>query len=182
MWRSLWAMGLTALTCLPSTGAEIGATFAHRSGSTWAVDLSVTNDGIPAEITGFTVYFSEALFADLVVELSPGEWDSLAIQPDLALASPGFLDSLLFDPSAPLTLGQTQAGFRLLFTYLDSGAPPMLPYDIVDTAFQVIVSGVSVPPASPVPEPSTLLLGCLGLAILSGAAAKGRRRGNVLNH
>jgi hypothetical protein len=182
MWHSLWAMGLTALTCLPSMGAEIGATFSQLSGSTWSVDLSITNDGTPAEITGFTVYFSEALFADLMVDASPAVWDSIAIQPDVALASAGFLDSLLFDPSAPLTLGQTQAGFRVQFTYLDSGSPSMLPYDIVDGAFQVVAAGVTVPLTSPVPEPSALLLASVGLAIVSGAVARTRRCSVVLNH
>lgn len=154
----------TALLAL-STGnaAQINASYSRVAGASWAVDFAVTNDGTPAEITGFTVYFSEMLFADLVVDASPAQWDSIAIQPDLNLQSPGFLDSILLGGSAPLTLGQTQGEFRVAFSFLGVGAPPMLAYEIVDQNFNVLFSGTTT---APIPEPSTVLMLGLGLAVV----------------
>lgn len=154
----------TALLAL-STGnaAQINASYSQVAGASWAVDFAVTNDGTSTEITGFTVYFSEMLFADLVVDASPAQWDSIAIQPDLNLQSPGFLDSVLLGGSAPLTRGQTQGGFRVAFTFLGVGSAPMLAYDIVDQNFHVLFSGTTT---APIPEPSTVLMLVFGLAIV----------------
>lgn len=162
MRRSFWILGLLAMFLGPASAAVVGANFTQQSGSAWTVDLSITNDGTPAEITGFTVYFSESLFADLVVDASPAAWDSIAIQPDLVLGA-GYFDTFLLDPSAPLALGQTQAGFRVAFTFLGADAPPMLDYDIVDQSFQILESGVTIPPINNVPEPTSLALVSLAL-------------------
>lgn len=163
MRRGLCVLGLLAMFLGPASAAVVGANFTQQSGSAWTVDLSITNDGTPAEITGFTVYFSESLFADLVVDASPAEWDSIAVQPDLVLGA-GFFDTLLLDPSAPLTLGQTQAEFRVAFTFLGAGAPSSLAYDIVDESYQVLASGFTVAASTgAVPEPGTILLASLGL-------------------
>ena len=168
MHGSQWALALISLGLNTANAAVVTSSFAQLSGSEWAVDLSITNDGTPAEITGFTVYFSEPLFAALAVDVSPPTWDSIAIQPDTALASAGYLDSFVLEPTSALKHAETQDGFRVSFTYLGAGQPPVLPYDIVDEAFQVVASGVTEPLTSPIPEPSTFLLAMIGIAGLVG--------------
>lgn len=160
MFQRIFVLATALLAFSTVNAAQINASYSQVSGASWAVDFAVTNDGAPTEITGFTIYFSEMLFADLVVDASPAQWDSIAIQPDLNLQSPGFLDSVLLGGSAPLTLGQTQGGFRVAFTFLGVGSAPMLAYDIVDQNFNVLFSGVT---AAPIPEPATAVLTGLGL-------------------
>jgi len=143
--------------------AVITASFEQLIGSTWTVEFEVTNDGEPLELTGFTVYFPQALFSNLSVAATPVAWDTIVIQPDLALASPGFFDSLLLDSMAPLLLGQTQAGFRAEFIFLGVGVPPMLPFEIVDQQFNVLFAGVT----TLIPEVSTWLMLVVGLGILA---------------
>ena len=171
MRRVICVLGLLAafLGTANANAAVAEASFTQQSGSSWTVDLTITNDGLPAAITGFTVYFSETLFAGLSVVTSPAEWDSIAVEPDVALASAGFLDSFLIDPTVPLSVGQTQGGFRLAFTFLGVGTPPMLPFDIVDQSYNVLFSGVTAPP---VLEPSTAVL--TGLGLLGLLAFRGR--------
>ncbi len=169
-------LGLTA-----AHSAVVTATFQQLSGSTWAIDLEVTNDGDPDEITGFTVYFSDTAFAELTVAQSPNGWDSIAIQPDPVLKSAGFFDSLLLDPGAPLMLGEAQSGFRAEFTLLGADAPQMLPFDIVDRDFNVLFSGVTTPP---IPEPAAGGMFITGVGVILAALqrralTRGRRTDRV---
>lgn len=155
----------------PATAAEMTAAFTHETGATWQVDLNVINDGVPATFSGFTVYFSEALYADLALIASPAAWDSIVVQPDLGLASAGFLDSALFDRNQPLTAGQSQGGFTVQFTLLGNGAPAPLLFDIVDENYNVLSSGQT----AAVPEPAMLVQLLAGIGVLGCVVA--RRRG-----
>ena len=159
----LFALLWAGITCT-SHAAVMVVSFSQLAGDQWQTDLVLVNDGTPEQITGFTVYFDESLFTDLSVASSPANWDSLVIQPDLALASPGFFDSLVIAPGSPLLLGQQQAGFSVLVRYAGAGSPPMLPFEIVDTQFNVLFSGMT----TPIPEPATLILFFAGLLILAG--------------
>ena len=82
---------------LQASAAQMTASFVQEAGSTWHVDLAVLNDGVPTAFSGYTVYFSELLYGGLSLRTSPSDWNSLLVQPDLALASAGFLDSALVD-------------------------------------------------------------------------------------
>jgi len=154
----LWA-GSTAT----SHAAVLVASFSQLTGNQWQTDLVLVNDGTPEQITGFTVYFDQSLFSDLSVANSPVNWDSLVVQPDLALASPGFFDSLVIDPVSALSLGQQQAGFSMLVRYDGPGSPSMLPFEIVDSQFNVLFSGMT----SPIPELPGWALLLIGLPLLS---------------
>lgn len=165
--KRIFALILAAMLSGGSAqAAVIEAGLTPLGGSDWRVDFRVTNDGSPAAITGFTVYFSEALFADLALVSSPAEWDSIVIAPDLLLQAPGFFDALLLDPSTPLLAGQSVDGFSVQFSFLGTGTPPMLPFQIVDASFETLFEDTTVPFANQVPAASPLMLVALGLGLM----------------
>ncbi|WP_088280194.1 MYXO-CTERM sorting domain-containing protein [Ideonella sp. A 288] len=167
-------LALAALS-LQVHATVIGSAYTPLGGNQWSVAFEVTNDGAPASIGGFTVYFDEALFSGLSVLDSPAGWDSLVAQPDAALPAAGFLDALVLDDADQLLDGDVLGGFRVAFTYLGAAAPGALPFEIVDRSFEVRGSGLTVPSvvgSQPVPEPPMAALVAVALAGL----AWGRRR------
>jgi hypothetical protein len=137
-------------------------TSVHQLGPLWALDLMLVNDGAPADIGHFTVYFDESLFSALQLTGSPVGWDSLVIAPDLAIPAAGYLDALVIPPQLPLAAGQSQGGFTLSFAYSGVGVPGTLPFDIVSDTYDVLYHGQTVA----VPEPATALLGLAGGALM----------------
>jgi hypothetical protein len=160
---------LGALALAGSAESATIQTSVHQVGPLWELALTVGNDGAPAEIGHFTVYFDESLFSALQLTSSPAGWDSLVIQPDLAIPAAGYLDALVTPPQAPLAAGQSQGGFKLSFAYSGIGAPGSLPFDIVSENYDVLYHGQTVA----VPEPATALLGLAGGGLL---LARLRRR------
>lgn len=157
--------------------AVIESAFAPLGGNTWSVDLRVLNDGAPATISGFTVYFDEARFANLSLAASPAGWDSLLLPPDLALPADGFLDAQALDASDELSLGQWGGPWVVQFDYLGGGAPGALPFDIVARDFSVLFSGLTQRPAQ-VAEPHQLAL--IGLGLLACAGTRRRRSAGAM--
>ncbi|MEO6747699.1 MAG: PEP-CTERM sorting domain-containing protein [Caldimonas sp.] len=156
-------LGAAALAApLHAIGAGIGATYRPITGNQWLVDFVVTGDGSPAVINNFTVYFPETSFAGLALTGNPSGWDSLVVQPDVALHSAGFLDSLAL--GSGITTGTSRGGFEVRFTFLGQGNPQALKFDVNDAAFNPIFSGVtSAVVAIPEPETAWLMLAGLGL-------------------
>ena len=128
--------GLAASLCrqIGSTCVRAGATAQAATmtaafsptGPTWQVQLVLTNDGAPAQIGHFTLYFDESLFSGLALLQSPSGWDSVLVQPDTAIPARGFLDAGVRAPKPPLALGQYSTayapdlGFVPLATKLDA--------------------------------------------------------------
>lgn len=158
-------LGLLALAGATAQAATMTAAFSP-AGLSWQAQLTVANDGAPAQIGHFTLYFDETLFSGLALLQSPAGWDSVLVQPDTAIPAPGFLDAQVLPSTLPLALGQQQGGFAVQFAYGGIGAPGSLRYQIVDDNFTVLFQGLTVP----VPEPGVWQLGLLG-----GAALLGRR-------
>lgn len=153
-------LGLAGATAQAATmTAAVSAT-----GPTWQTQLVVINDGTPAQIGHFTLYFDETLFSGLSLLQSPAGWDSALVPPDTAIPAPGFLDAFVLPNTLPLVLGQSQGGFTVQFAYSGIGLPPSLHYDIVDDNFNVLFQGLTVA----VPEPAGWQLGLLGGAALLG--------------
>lgn len=176
MKRNLLAslVGAAALIVpLHAFGAGINATYKPVSGNQWVVDFTVKGDGSPTVINDFTIYFPDASFASLSLALSPAGWDSLVVQPDTALHSPGFLDSLALGTG--IGNGASVSGFELTFSFLGSGTPPPLRFDINDANFHAIYSGLTTVTAVPEPETALLMLAGLG-AIVGGRLRRQRQR------
>jgi hypothetical protein len=167
----LGAATLAAPLC--SAAASIAATFHQMTGSQWIGDFVVTGDGSPSVINDFTIYFPDASFAALSLGASPAGWDSLVVQPDTALHSPGFLDSLAL--GSGIGTAASLGGFEVKFNFLGTGSPPPLRFDINDANFHAVYSGLTTATVvTAVPEPETAWLFLVGL----GAFALRRMRQN----
>lgn len=133
----------------------------------WQYDYSVTNNTLLSPIEEITIYFPLGLYSDLLSGSQPLNWDNIVVQPDPSLPADGFLDSLTL--SAAILPGQTLAPFSIEFTWLGSGAPGSQFFEVVHPAsFTVLDSGTTtafLPPPS-VPEPGTIPLAILGVAVL----------------
>lgn len=160
-----------------ASAAQVATSFSALGGSDWQLTLSLGNDGSVASVTGFTAYFSEFLFANVVLVTSPSAWDSIVIQPDRALSSAGFLDAFIKAPRSGLGASQTQSGFVVRLTYLGTGAPPSLPFEVVSRSFQPLAAGHSAAAISVIPETGTAVLLALGLSALAGLGHR-RSRAN----
>lgn len=174
--RARWlAPALLALALGQSANAAtINSIYTPLGGNSWTVDFTVLADGTPASLSGFTVFFSETDFSNLLVMGSPASWDSLVAQPDTGIPAAGFFDSVMLDRSLGLSTGQSQGGFVVKFDYLGAGAPGSLHYEITDENFQLLASGQT----AVVPEPASWaqLFGGLGLlALLARRRADGSR-------
>jgi hypothetical protein len=160
---------------LSSAAASIAVTFHQIAGSQWMGDFVVTGDGSPSVINDFTIYFPDASFATLSLGASTAGWDSLVVQPDTALHSPGFLDSLAL--GAGIGTGASVAGFEVKFSFLGAGAPPPLRFDINDANFHAVYSGLTtVTAVAAVPEPETVWLVLVGLGALAGRRVRQNRQ------
>jgi hypothetical protein len=166
----LSAAALVAPMC--AAGASISATYHPLTGDQWFADFVVTGDGAPSVIKDLTVYFPDSSFAGLVLNSSPANWDSLIVQPDVALHSAGFLDSLAL--GSGIGNGASLGGFQVKFDYLGQGVPPALHFDINDAEFQPLFSGLTTVAA--VPEPEAAWLMALGLGAIAGARIRKHRK------
>ena len=169
-WRQAWHHICAAMLALllwtasaPSLAAAVTYQAVVLGGDAWRYDYVVKNDGSPAAIEEFTIFFDLGLFADLAVAASPADWDALVVQPDPALPADGFFDALAL--GAGLLDGE-EALFSISFTYSGPGTPGSQVFHVVDPAnFDVIERGFTSA-AVALPEPGTLpLLLAAGLAL-----------------
>jgi len=168
----LGAATLAAPVC--SGAASISASFHQLTGSQWSADFVVTGDGAPPVIGDFTLYFPETSFAALSLGASPAGWDSIIVQPDVALHSPGFFDSLALGPG--IGNGASVGGFQVKFNFLGTGSPLPLRFDINDANFHAVYSGLTTTAVAAVPEPETALLVLVGLGALAGRRMRQQRQ------
>lgn len=169
---SAFAAVVLMMSSVTAQAAIVNVSFTDLGGSQYLADIAVENDGSPASISGFTLYFDETRFTNLALTASPTAWDSLLIQPDLGLPAAGFLDSFVIDPLTALSLGQAQAGFQVSFDYIGLGLPGSMAFDITDGDFNVLFSGFTTDAfitSKQVSEPGAswlllLAIGCLGIA------------------
>lgn len=146
----------TFLCCVanPARAALITTEFSELVGNQGTVDINLSL--VSGEnFSGFSLYFSETLFADLDIIFSPVEWDSIVVQPD-ALLGAGLFDS--YNPA-----GLSSGFARVSFTYLSTLPFDVLAYDFYDADFSIVESGSSTNVTTPVPESSTIILLIFGL-------------------
>ena len=168
------ACGLV-LASAASHASIISVVFTNLGGSQYLAEIAVTNDGVPASVSGFTLYFVETRFTNLTLTASPATWNSLLIPPDLGLPDRGFLDAFVLDPVDALQLGQTQGGFDITFDYIGLALPGAMAFDINDANYNVLFSGTTTDSfaiTQELPEPGAMWLvllgfGCMGVARIS---------------
>ena len=146
----------------PARAALVTTEFSELVGNQGTVDINLSLSA-GENFSGFSLYFSEQLFADLNIILSPEEWDSIVLQPDAVLGA-GLFDS--YNPA-----GLSSGFARISFTYLSNLPFETLAYDFYDANFVILASGsstnVTTPDViTPVPESSTIILLMLGLMAL----------------
>ncbi len=180
--KFLIRLGIAALLAAVSLlcqAAPVTAQYTHGSGTTWMVEFTLTNDGsVAASIPGFSAYFDENLFSNLVALNVPGSWDPIVQQPVQVDGIKGLFDIYALDPADELATGQSQSGFTVQFDYAGVGTPGALPYEfytLADNEVVLLASGDTVVLASQtVPEPGSVLLCGLGLAALLWTASRRR--------
>jgi len=136
-------------------------------------DFTVTNDMLSVPIEEFTIFFPVGEFENISILSTPAGFDPLAIQPDPGIPDDGFIDFLAL--GTPINPGLSVSGFVAMFTFLGSGSPDSLMFDIIDpNTFDVLqtgtvaFSGVGAPPEVPLPGAVWLMLsGLLGGRLLS---------------
>ncbi len=170
-------IGLQAAS-LTAQAAIVNAVFTNLGGGHhYSAGVEVVNDGAPATLSAFTLYFDETRYTNFFLTGSPSTWDTLLIQPDLGIPAAGFLDSFAIDPLDALQLGQSQAGFSFTFDYIGQGLPGGMTFDINDADFNVLFSGRSADTfvtTNTVPEPGGAWL---VLAALAGIGFSLKRAG-----
>ena len=139
----------------------VNGDFTNAGGIAWTVNIKVTNDGTLPLVGDFTVFFDYGSASNLVLVSSPGNWDTLVLQPDDGLASSGYLDSLPLDAGNKLSSGQAISGFKVLFDWSAAVAPNSFVYTINDDSFNVMETGTTT--SLPVPESPIYILLALGL-------------------
>jgi hypothetical protein len=112
---------------------------------------------------GFSIYFDYPFYQDLqnVRPSSSTDWNMIAVQRDVLLQAPGYLDGLAL-VNAPVFQGP----FQVAFVWLGVGVPGAQNFDIYDSNFQPIFSGTTM-----VPEPQGFLLAVVGGLMLFGFRA-----------
>lgn len=151
----------TFLFCLNNSAnaALITTEFSELVGNQGSVDINLTLAS-GENFNGFSLFFSEDLFANLNIVFSPDNWDSIVLQPD-ALLGAGLFDS--FNPAGLIT-----GVARVSFTYLSDLPFASLAYDFYNADFAVVESGSStnVTTTVSVPESSSIMLLMFGVIAL----------------
>ena len=155
----------------PAKAALIATEFSELIGNQGTVDINLTLDS-GENFSGFSLYFSETLFANLDIVFSPADWDSIVIQPDVLLGE-GYFDSYHI-------LGLSSGLARVSFTYLSALPFDAFAYDFYDADFEVVASGTSTPVSASVPESSSIMLLMFGLIAL-GLRNRARTSSNIFH-
>lgn len=178
--KALIAAASLACAATAAQAVLVQNSFYNSGGSTWIAQFSIYNDGSVPLVESFTIYFDYGKATNLVLLSAPSWWDTLVVQPDDALASPGFLDALQTDPLYGLDVGNNLKGFSVEFQWSGTSAPGPLAYSINDPAsFVPLETGATTvlnrDDPGQVPEPAIWGLQLIGLAAV--AVARLRRRG-----
>jgi hypothetical protein len=138
---------------------------------TYAVgNIDLAENGTPAAIKEFTVWFDPAFYSNLVVITTPlsASWDSIVLQPEPVLHDAGAYDALVKSGNLGISAGQIVRGFSVKFNWLGQGSPDAQRYEIINPlTFKTVDAGTTI-----APEPASAAIMILGTIWM---AAKRRR-------
>lgn len=160
-----------------ANAAVIEYGLSNISGDTWQYDYTLINDSTDTEIREFTVWFSQSGYSNLALETAPKGWDPVTWQPGSnAGLNPGGYDAMALT-AAPLSPGDSLAGFSVRFDWSGTAPPGSQPFDIVDPSNYsvVLASGFTVQSTPAIPVPAALWLFASGLAALAAATLRRRQ-------
>ena len=164
--------GLCVVAPAVAQATTVTYTVANSTGTTWQYDYTLTNDTLGSALREFTVFFDRTQYANLAVNNSPVDWDSLTVQPDNSLPDDGYFDSL--NTATGLAVSASQSGFSVQFDFLLTGTPGTQPFNVVDPGtFVALENGTTT--AVPLPATAWLLGWAMGLA---GLRCRSRLRSN----
>ena len=150
--------------------------FTRLTGSQWSADFVVTGDGAPSVISDFTCIFPKLPLQRSRSGASPAGWDSLIVQPDTALHSPGFFDSLAL--GAGIGTGASVGGFDAVkFSFLGGGssAPAALRHQRCEFPRRLLGPD-DVTAVAAVPEPETVGSSSSGWVLLQAVGMRQNRQ------
>lgn len=165
-------MAVLSLASLPFSGsAAVISSFTPSfvGGSQWKYDYTITVPAGEPSVDEFTIFFAPTFYSNLAVAATPLGWAPLVIQPNTAIPADGFFDALAL--GVGIGPGASQGGFTVSFDFSGAGTPGAQRFDIVDpNTFSTLQTGftsaAAVTAPSVVPEPNTLTLIGIALALL----------------
>jgi len=148
-----------------------------RGEDLWRYDYIVAGHPFVAS-EFFDIYFDPLLYG--TVQALPGpnsDWNARILQQPTPGNFPPF-DVGMFDAVALAGNASLADAFSVNFVYLGSGVPGSQRFDLFGANSNVLESGFTTPPVSSIPEPCTILLAALGLAVCGrkSHSAPGARR------
>jgi hypothetical protein len=167
-------MSLT-LPSIPARGATIWYEASRIGDGLWQYDYTVYNDAPAYFITEFNVTFEPLLYAVLTTpEISSSNWKQYVSEPSVNPSASGYYWAL-----APGECGigpqSVEDGFSVSFLWLGDMDPPGEQwFDVTYASSGETKSGLTTP-ASPVPEPGTLILLASGILALAGYRGRSGR-------
>ena len=143
----------------------------------WRYDYTVSGHAFLAS-EFFDIYFDPLLYGTVQAFPTPNnDWNPRILQQPTPGNFPPF-DVGMFDAVALAGNASLANAFSVNFVYLGNGVPGTQRFDLFDANTNLLESGFTTPPVSTIPEPCTILLAALGLAVFGrkSHSAPGVRR------
>jgi len=168
--KSTLALAVVLLVCLCSislaaTMSRIWYSADDLGAGRWQYDYEVVNISLTSPIEEFTIWFGYGAYDNLVIETADplaSDWSEVVWQPEPVVLDDGGYDAKALGAGIKADpLDNTVSGFAVSFDWLGLGEPGPQFYEIIDSEFVTVDSGMT----KLIPEPATLLL--LGLGALA---------------
>jgi hypothetical protein len=160
------ALGIVAFSASEAQAIAIQFDTKNVTGDVWQYDYFITGFSFD-DSQALLIDFDSYLYADLQDTPPPPNADWSTQTFPTSVPTPGVVGDLVPGSfvAVPLVNGASLADpFTVTFTWLGTGTPGSQAFTVYDADFVPIVTGQT----SPVPEPATLGLMAIGIAVASG--------------